>query len=138
MIKANELRIGNKCLNKSGAIDTIIGIETNDEGYAIVCLDNAGNGETEINPIPLTPEILDKCVFDTDNITHWREYSTDGCISYLSLTHSIYHWLYTNQLSEIDDYPNTKALFKLPCEFVHQFQNIYFIFSGGEELEINL
>jgi len=113
MIKSNELRIGNlveqKVNSDSGTycIITAIGLLT--------------ESDIDAEPIPLTPEILEKAGFDIDidgyfvikKCLYWLD---EGVIQ-ISLGHA--------------------PLFNCPCKFVHQLQNLYFALTG-EELPIEL
>ena len=122
-MKANELRIGNY-LNTSEAIGitTVFHIDTDVDGWRV----NYLSGKF-YKPIPLTPEILDKCGFD---LTQWfcegsykiREDRSD----------MLYGWTFVvrnaNHDREIEF-----GYFK----YVHELQNLYFALTG-EELNINL
>jgi len=115
MIAANELRIGNKVLY--GNVYTI------DNGMQI------HNYYKSFNPIPLTPEILEKA-----------------------------GWLWNEECNSFEKYPNGDARMNLQKKFnggytmfnyvikaliaeniwhLHQLQNLYFALTG-EELSINL
>lgn len=78
--------------------------------------------DEELDGIPLTPEILEKCGFRKvvgwyENIEMYGafEFTNDGCF----------------ELSDGEDRPICKI------RFVHQLQNLYFTLTGIE-LEINL
>ncbi len=131
MIKANELRIGNWVSheNKNGKFNfTIkellskgINIEYNNGCWLIFY--------EEVNPIPLTPEILKKMGFKIIPKDRLAVYKLEG----LSLMPS----------GDYDDgrfhavgcsLDNTKVLYIFS---LHQLQNLYFALTG-EELQINL
>jgi len=131
MINANELRIGN--LVKLENYFKIIGImfRYGNDNYDIhVLRENSiliyKVLESELEPIPLTTEILEKCGFD------W----------------SIYHQAFHKLNLEFDlneSYPlgfslctfRNKLLVAPNIYFLHQLQNLYFALTG-EELQINL
>ena len=140
MIKANELRIGNYVYQNNipiyiNSIDNDyeiinIGIETGHEGAAWL----TGIKLQELDPIPLTPEILEKAgfvkldtemsgckVWDIPN-THWRV-----AMSYRDET---MFKLWHRQVS-----PPTWRLVEF--EYLHQLQNLYFALTENE-LTVNL
>lgn len=115
MIQANELRIGNYIIRANGFPS------------AVSAYDFEHTNFQETNPIPITPEILEKCGFD---LTQWfcegsykiREDKSD----------MLYGWTFVvrnaNHDREIEF-----GYFK----YVHELQNLYFALTG-EELEIEL
>lgn len=104
MIKASELRLGNwvSCEGKPYQVNMNI-------------LQSFTVSPVWMDPIPLTPEILEKCDFDEWGFQIVRK---DGYIS-----------IQANQY--IMDEENEIAT----CEYLHQLQNLYFALTG-EELEI--
>lgn len=122
MIQANELRIGNWIRYKE--IPTIVlGINALDQKY----LDPDGDiyDLKQCYPIPLTEEILLKCVF---------EKSSDG--EHFFIGHFGFCLVYDGQdycvkPRIIDD------LVIAYCKNLHQLQNLYFALTG-KELEVNL
>jgi hypothetical protein len=116
MMDAKELRIGN-CIfshdvnmNVSIAAGGIEDVEKNPERY---------------NPIPLTPEILEKCGFERQ-----VDENSEDCF-YIPISETFLEIRITDKTSWIGEVylPETK--------YVHQLQNLYFALTG-EELEINL
>ena|SRR5690349_17316758 len=125
MIQATELRIGNWVNIPECGINAVIDII----GAKKVCIDttrvdlddNAGCFMCEsLNPIPLTPEILEKAGMKGDEILF------DGSLRCIEMIKGndafIVHYIKKNQ-------PNVKHL--------HQFQNLYFALTGTE-LDIKL
>lgn len=124
MIEAKELRVGNLIedeLGKPKRVQNILG-----ERFNIDALDGIDRGFplTEMNGIPITPELLEKCGF---------EYSA-----------SFGECRYKKKELEMDE--NFNPLVQEGDEFLyygkriehlHQLQNLYFALTG-EELEINL
>jgi hypothetical protein len=106
-MKGNELRIGNWV--KWDNADNFFQIESINE--------NTGN---EIEPIPLTPEILEKAGFVKWN-SEINEIKIGG--SYLG----VYHKLGKAYL--FGEY--------FPCQYLHQLQSLYFALTG-DELNIEL
>lgn len=142
MIQANELRIGNWVQDPDRAI-----LDEN-EGYRQVhglTLENSivhhvakesssggigfsGNLLSTINPIPLTPEILEQCGFRNDHGEGSKWWMRPD------LKHSFGLGDYNEDFSELtfSKHPlNTKI------KYLHQLQNLYFALVG-KELEITL
>lgn len=117
MIKARELRIGNAVNVPHGMvfIDKFI-----DNGVHFT--DGCGGNFASLDPIPLTPEILERCGF--------FETSTDGEFIY-------------NERGIIKININTIGLVSFnvgeiifsTVHYLHQLQNLYFALTG-KELEI--
>ncbi len=119
MIKANELRIGNWYINTEEA-GSYYKFEEEDAHFI-------QDFKSVAEPIPLTPEILEKCGFKIINHIH-------GYSFYTMDRHNKKH------LPPIDWYENRTLYYSYPvnhCKFVHQLQNLYFALTGIE-LEINL
>ena len=115
MIKANELRIGNWVNDK-------IGLVTIGENGKI-------NFADVYEPIPLTPEILEKCGFKTNklqNLFKRVKEKTEGMKSEIHLG---------------DYYDERKYYYLVGLNiriiYLHQLQNLYFALTN-EELIINL
>lgn len=111
MINANELRLGNKILKLSGYvvevdIDTLIRIKRSPQFY---------------KPIPLTPEVLEKCgcTMGTDP-DMWRHASG------VWLTRAANGKFFTSGF-RADHY----------IEYLHQYQNTVF-WATGEDLKVEL
>jgi hypothetical protein len=113
MIQANELRVGCTFLYK----DRLVTIRNSVELYNATNLDSI----SLYSPIPLTPEILEKCGFEKDQ---------DGIYRLLNCL----YWLDNGVLQISLDYA---PLFNAPCKYLHQLQNLIFCLLG-EELVINL
>lgn len=114
MIKANELRLGNWLIDKDGKLFKVTSI---DDGSC----DGWINGVSEfrilahLNPIPLTPEILEKCGFFTPNgynesVKYKRNVMLD--------LHRGKILLRDNRLIELTT--------------LHQLQNLHFALTGEE------
>jgi hypothetical protein len=85
-------------------------------------------------PIPLTPEILEKVGFVIDNNgSYWKSLGTH----YLEfiITNGWYYPVYA-QLAEVSSEAECKVGLNR-IQFVHQLQNLYFVLVG-EELNISL
>jgi hypothetical protein len=129
MIQANELRIGNYVALKGGDIVPIA-----DGGILAI-----NQKRFECYPIPLTPEILEKCGFDVVHKTnnHYAINDPNGIkdshkISVFPTINNQWHIAFSDTLNGYNDYtPTTKI------QYLHQLQNLYFALTG-EELECNL
>lgn len=119
MIKSNELRIGNLAT----------GSESNNYfRLTSEMIRHIDKGLAVVNPIPLTPEILEQCGFEKDIIDHpVPNHEAFGFYKF----HVKIYW--TKQIkvwykgSPID----------IVVKYLHQLQNLHFALTG-EELEITL
>lgn len=135
-MKANELRIGNKVLMAfENVIETV-------NARMIGYINKANeNGQTHpFEPIPLTPEILEKCGFENRGIKQTNEFTKetlfvlyniiDGTSSFVAahIEDSYGGEMFTEWQARIDhDCIYTKEL-----EYLHQLQNLYFALTGQE------
>lgn len=109
-LKASDLRIGNWVNNYKGGP-----VKITATGIKIADIE-----EDFFNPIPLTPEILEKCGFEWDIVT--KRYWNSGPI----------------EISLIKQTANIgRDTFILEFHHLHQLQNLYFALTGIE-LEISL
>jgi hypothetical protein len=133
MIKANELRIGN-ILNYTGKGNAaypsgIVAVnEVLSDGINLSMGDSTVYEFELLQPIPLTPEILEKVGFEKDHNTSFFKYPLPLSIAKLSVNpDNGTVWLRKNG----------NSLNPIDVKYVHQLQNLYFTLSG-EELEVNL
>jgi hypothetical protein len=115
MIKANELRIGNWYFE--------YGMPRQATALFIYKLESIRIRDKiaiDISPIPLTPEILEKCGFVYDGTAHWVKR-----ISGMNVCH----------FPDIETHIDGEPINYLPS--LHQVQNLYFALTG-EELTITL
>src|SRR5690348_10574716 len=92
MIKATELRIGSWVRHKRSDDDfyrdyLIAGIDLSNNGFIIAILENgsdfyrmAGHDDGDLQPIPLTPEILERCGFYETSVDGEFIYNERGII----------------------------------------------------------
>ncbi len=127
MIQANELRLGNKMLyTNSNGDSEIIGCNVFHLADLSGQTDEAKPEMAErYSPIPLTPEILEKCGFKLwDNDWYFTK------LEWLELSINI-------ESGEICIQPikHGSQLFSgvhLYCKSLHQLQNLYFALTGKE------
>jgi len=112
MIKANELRIGNLVNTKYGILSV----------HASMLADIVNNG-FNVNPIPLTPEILESCGFTKDE--------EELCLP----VDDNYSLVWDEDGVYIDSFES--LLYDSRIIYLHQLQNLYFALKG-EELEVKL
>lgn len=148
-MKANELRIGNwvECRNKFIRVKSIYdqginlelesgyygGVVENYDGY----FENEWFGGAVINPIPLIPEILEKCGFvksksDKDDNEDHYVYGNQVANNF-SLYFDTDHWEIAQEWNDSRVY----FYFWNHIKRLHQLQNLYFALTG-EELNIEL
>lgn len=92
----------------------------------------------EANPIPLTPEILEKCGFrQDDNCGFWNK-NNEGAIFYTlnqewhSFPLKVVNGVYAKYFDCEDDFYSWSGK---PLKHLHQLQNLYYSLTGTE-LEI--
>jgi len=131
MVKANELRIGNKIkvYNDVATVDGVDSTTIYTTGYFDDerLLGNCDCSFETAQPIPLTPEILEKCgfqlapqrisIYEKGLLRLWLGHT--GCIAYLINKD-------TRESHYIRD-----------IQHLHQLQNVYYALTG-EELSIYL
>jgi hypothetical protein len=126
MIQANELRIGNYVRGNLGGILKIKGIKEESD-------------LSHIRPIPLTPEILEKCGFKKwgrDDMPRTLSYELGSMQIFPSNTfcdfdgYGFLHYKLPNPIDGKDE----SARFKF--NHLHQLQNLYYALTG-EELTYN-
>jgi hypothetical protein len=146
MIKAHELRIGNSV---SVMLKSFLAIDTADEkpfvvlavGESTVMIKPWSCGQKEdipleyVNPIALTPEMLEKAGFKR------KEDSSEEVIAFSDSGRDITQLITTVRFCNSDItlyYEHEKFYYKGRRQsFLHQLQNLYFALTG-EELEITL
>lgn len=124
MIQSNELRIGNWVMydNRLFQIEAISRslpcLNTDEFGIGVVDWNN-------INPIPLTPEILEKCGLKNGNSELDRNvfYSTNKHLAQFSVNISGSFGIYVGVFI---------ALRSVHLEYLHQLQNLYFALTNTE------
>jgi hypothetical protein len=126
MIKAGELRIGN-WLSGNYTIPKFLPIEVYSLGdYGINELT-----EDSFEPIPLTPEILEKCGFENLDIHDWilkTIFIEDNGLGEGGEEWSVHVW---------NEFYQEHMMLPNYIYYLHQLQNLYFALTG-EELNINL
>ena len=124
MINANELRIGSCVMynNRLFQIEAISRslpcLNTDEFGIGVVDWNN-------IEPIPLTPEILEKCGLKNGNSELDRNvfYSTNKHLAQFSVNISGSFGIYVGVFI---------ALRSVHLEYLHQLQNLYFALTNEE------
>lgn len=119
MIQANELRIGN------WLIDIKFGSYIRFKSFFGLC--NVEANPDLYNPIPLTPEILEKAGFELR-----KEYGTSIEIDYKLYPLYVKFEHNGGLLITIHEYSSCSHV-----KYLHQLQNLYFALTG-EELQIDL
>lgn len=137
MIKANELRLGNYFHPNS--ISNGIRIPSTAIWYKVGAINNFGEIEVndphrketlvfstkEIDPIPLTPEILEKSGFKNQYEHYWIKDKE------LLLTLDKFWW-WTNYWTPDDEFGIEALVPYKEISYVHQLQNLYFSLTGQE------
>lgn len=136
MIHSNELRVGNK-VYFNGEIDTVWAVYENNKVNT-----NDDNMSSEmgcelISPIPITPEILEKCGFIKSEIENGNP--LEGYYYSMELKEDKFCDLSLiegdkNGVVEVCLFPYGN---NFRYKYLHQLQNLYFALTG-EELQVNL
>lgn len=117
MIKANELRSGNRLLygGKEITIDIQILYSLFVDGILL---------PEKLEPIPLTIEWLERCGFK------------DGWLTFKDGSQLVVHKDGTATIGGWDSATSSQSV-EVPCAYLHQLQNLYFALTG-EELNVKL
>lgn len=143
-LKASELRIGNFVKDKEGNILPVHGISEEERGIIWYGEEMGFYLElNEIEPIPLTPELLEKAGFEKlPHFTvggHMNKGLGRGRFLSVSCVGTPNEMVFITE----EDKPNVNAVIvarNLDYDgktYLHQLQNLYFALTGNE-LEINL
>lgn len=151
MIKSNELRLGN-LVNRRGETGVVVSLDIED-----VCVRFGGEyGDFErwyfesIDPIPLTPDILEKCGFekyvraadyieadenhplDFADLEDWTIYEIEKLQFFVGVRGSMF-----SVVQEGACYDESTGIHKIGVyiKHLHQLQNLFFALTG-EELTI--
>jgi hypothetical protein len=126
-MEANELRLGNLCeyfiqdnVEKDYWVKNKIDIQDLE-----LCLKEKEYFNKLYQPIPLTPEILEKCGFYFEK--HW--YKRIANLDFFICSLGNMDEFYLLQFGSCGIMP--------PCKYLHQLQNLYFALTG-EELTVNI
>lgn len=123
MIQANELRIGNKILC-DGKMATVANLFPDNIRVKEKSIYEQASHESMYEPIPLTPETLEKAGFE-------YQHDQTGMCYYCK---NVYMFFDGEYLSA--NFGHIKRL-DVEVKYLHQLQNLYFTLTGTE-LEINL
>ena len=116
-MKAADLMIGDLVIRKDVPEEPmhVYDIKTS---AGVVYLDQDGRGVTEkfenIEPIPLTKEILEKNGFEGD-VYLWINVGDEKTLEYYPFEHRLILWY--------EEGKNQEILFKCHCFYVHEFQH---------------
>ena len=129
MIDASELRIGNWVNHKDiySYRNEMLGKEfyfqwESRDWYA---LGECTISLEDINPIPLTEEILEKCGFDMN--PDWNNY--DGCVAVLDLG---YLYIGKGVMGGITLFQNNHFSTGVNIDYLHQLQNLIYAITQTE------
>ena len=134
MIQANELRINNWISHNNNYVQVfelpyLIDLDENKEAYLVnsIWID-------EYRPIPITPEILEKCGFEI--ICHFGEPqdnnpNMDAINGTLCISKSVNKGEWVFGFDSIFATKRNNFVWG-PIDYLHQLQNLYFALTGEE------
>lgn len=126
MIQANELRIGNRFIRelpcKRGQ-DFDSAFVLTEELMGKLFGDTTEIALQDLFPIPLTPEILEKCGFKKHN-NAWVPLDYNE--------HDYNRWRFTIWNQHEDEYSYNSAEFPVHLQYLHQLMNLYYSLTGTE------
>lgn len=132
MIRVNELRIGNVIVSDAGVVRKVTGHDIREQWRHEE--DPHGSTGASINPIPLTPEWLERCGFVIKHEASEQDPFTYSILKMdldLAKEDDGYCLRFECQDSYYDCNIGTQLL------YLHQLQNLFFALSG-EELNVKL
>lgn len=138
-MKTSELRIGNyvECNGINVIITELLSPRPRKPDYfnnvPVVELFYGGLTNallSEINPIPLTEEILLKCGFEINGKYYRSKYIQDSIKLIYDFNQRVLYFKYKGEFSPMIQIPRT-------IESLHELQNLYHALTG-EELEVHL
>jgi hypothetical protein len=129
MIDTIELKKNNYVYDNHGRIASVFTIGCESVRLSSDSYKAESFNVNDINPIPFTEDILDKCNFNTNNFGY--KCFCGGRYVLVPMQNAIGVFL-----DEIESLPNKMELIKCVSS-LHQFQNLHNILSS-KELEINL
>lgn len=132
-MNANELRIGNKLLWLSPVGYTVVDVDID----VLICINDNEEDAKLYEPIPLTPEILEKAGFviseDLGDMIYYqlpdKTYGYGVCFDHEDLSFYRYHTINDSNSFEYLIYDS------IHFQYLHQLQNLFFALCG-EELQI--
>lgn len=126
MIEPQELRIGNYVLPERCKLPYLtVGIF---RGVHLQTPNGKVAGEydfKQVNPIPLTPELLDRLGFEKYDVNGYKMQITNGRMLIVV----------NNHVHMRDIIEKTTSVELTTCKYIHQIQNLYFALTG-QELEL--
>lgn len=122
MINAQELRIGNKVYGQKDCIFTVLEIMACGITYDCDHQCAAHAEWDEIKPIPLSPDLLERCGFveieDEEDSSGWNRPGMANSGNFII-------WNFDGTLA-LDGYSDA------PLNYVHQLQNLFYALTGHE------
>ena len=124
MIQVNELRIGATFINSSDGLFEDGKYVTLDRHHFYWAFESSQNLEDLLEPIPLTPEILEKCGFEK-----WE----DANVYQLNCADEENIQIRGNEVFLAGNDACTDGHgFHCKCEYLHKLQNLYSALTGEE------
>ncbi len=139
MIKANELRVGNyvKFIDSEEfhKVEGMVNPINNEERVIQLYGNCIPNREDQIYPVPLTPEVLEKCGFNKDpewwgDLISYYNRKIEG-VEDIGPSIDIRFGNEESDLEELDALFIGQQDFKR-IKYLHQLQNLYFTLTGEE------
>jgi len=126
MIQANEIKVNNRFIRQSRysrGLEYDHDFVLTEEWIGKLFGDNISIALQDLHPIPLTPEILEKCGFKKLN-NAWVP------IDYSATDY--FKWSFTIWDNKDGTYRYNSAEFIPELKYLHQLQNLYYALTGEE------
>lgn len=131
-ISARDLRVGNYIKYTTGEVGKVVAMDGL-LGDIAIDQDNELLPMSEYSPIPLTPELIERCGFVEDGNfdNHSVDYYRNGCIHIQFPNYEGWDIYYVWRDNVIDE-KGMRKQYDIVLKSLHQLQNLYYALTGIE------